>query len=264
MSALRDAATAGSLNAMRRAEDVLDLAVTDRVALDRRARIFELAEALFQSIRMQLSVARYKAISVDRGANLDTLDAPLNNRLWLEQKFTELRRMPDESERSRELDRMVNWTDPGPGGFYDDLGNPVQQPHLLRGRGYQADPAFWESSLTGFASNRALRSSWWTHAESLFDAPLEMHYQDLDRNAQYKIRVVYGGDSPRIKVGLVANGRIEIHPLMAKPMPVQPLEFEIPREATATGELTLSWRREPGLGGNGRGCQVSEVWLIRK
>jgi hypothetical protein len=263
MSELRNQA-AGSLHAMKRAEDVLELAVTGRVASDRRARIFELAEALFQSIRMQLSVPRYKAIAVDRGANLDTVDAPLNNRLWLEEKFNELRRMPDESERLKELDRIVHWTDPGPGGFYDDLGNPARQPHLLRGRGYRADPAFWESSLVGFASDRTLRGSWWTQAESLFDAALEMRYQNLDRGARYKIRVVYGGDSPRVRIRLMANDRIEIHPLISKPMPVRPLEFDVPGEATATGELTLSWSREPGLGGNGRGCQVSEVWLIRK
>ena len=46
----------------------------------------ELAEALYQSIRMQLSVERYKAISVGRGANLDTIDVPLNNRRWLKQR----------------------------------------------------------------------------------------------------------------------------------------------------------------------------------
>jgi hypothetical protein len=264
MSELRRAAAAGSLNAVKRAEEVLDLAVTSRVAGDRRARIFELAEALFQSIRMQLSVPRYKAIAVERGANLDTVDAPLNNRVWLEGKFTELRRMPEENERLKELERIVHWTDPGPGGFYDDLGNPAQQPHLLRGRGYRADPAFWESPLVGFAGDRTLRTSWWTQAESLFDEALRLRYQDLDRGAEYKIRVVYGGDSPRVKIRLMANDRIEIHPLIAKPMPVRPLEFDIPREATATGELTLSWSREPGLGGNGRGSQVSEIWLIRK
>src|SRR6185295_10485517 len=55
---------------MTKAEALLD--EPGRVAEDWRARIFELAEALFQSIRMQLSVSRYKAISVDRGANLDT------------------------------------------------------------------------------------------------------------------------------------------------------------------------------------------------
>ena len=30
------------------------------------------------------------------------------------------------------------------------------------------------------------------------------------------------------------------------------------------GELTLRWYREPGQGGNGRGCQVAEVWLIKQ
>jgi hypothetical protein len=212
---------------------------------------------------MQLSVPWYKAISVDRGANLDTIDVPLNNRMWLKARFAELRQTTDEAERLRGIDAIVNWTDPGPGGFYDDLGNPLQQPHLVRGVGYQKDPAFLESSLVGFAYRPAQRSSWWTHAESLVDAPLQMRYADLDRSAQYKIRVVYGGDSPNTKIRLTANG-VEVHPLMTKPTPVRPVEFDIPRQATEKGELDLSWNREAGLGGNGRGSQVSEVWLIRK
>ena len=261
---LRNAKATGSLSAMKRAEATLDRAPTDQVAKDWRARIFELAEALFQSIRMQLSVSRYKAISVDRGANLDTVDAPLNNRVWLEQRFAQVRRITDESERLKELDRIVNWTDPGPGGFYDDLGNPGRQPHLVRGLEYTRDPAFLESPLVGFAANAAWRTSWRTHAESLNDAPLRMRYEGLDRNAEYRIRVVYAGDSPRVRIRLVADDAVEIHPLIAKPVPVKPLEFDIPKRATEQGELTLSWYREPGLGGNGRGCQVAEVWLIRK
>jgi hypothetical protein len=62
----------------------------------------------------------------------------------------------------------------------------------------------------------------------------------------------------------VANDNLEIHPLIAKPSPYQPLEFDIPPAATASGELTLTWSAEPGLGGNGRACQVSEVWLSKK
>ena len=108
------------------------------------------------------------------------------------------------------------------------------------------------------------RSSWFNAAESLFDQPLRMRYTDLDAQAHYKVRVVYGGDMLKVPVRMVANGSVEIHPYWTKPNPPMPLEFDIPREATATGELTLSWRREPGLGGNGRGCQVSEVWLMRK
>jgi hypothetical protein len=51
---------------------------------------------------------------------------------------------------------------------------------------------------------------------------------------------------------------------MLKPQPVRPVEFDIPRAATSGGELNLSWYGEAGLGGNGRGCQVAEVWLIKK
>ena len=76
--------------------------------------------------------------------------------------------------------------------------------------------------------------------------------------------MVYGGDAPKKKIRLVANDRIEIHPLMVKPVPFRPIEFAIPKEATAERQLNLSWYGEPGLGGNGRGCQVSEVWLIKE
>jgi hypothetical protein len=59
MEELRAARTLGSLRAMERAEKVLEKAVTDRVAAPLRQRIFELAEAQFQSIRAQLDVERY-------------------------------------------------------------------------------------------------------------------------------------------------------------------------------------------------------------
>ena len=71
---------------------------TARWPTDLRARVFELAEALFQSIRMQLSVPRYKAIDVGRGATLDTIDQVLNNRLWLE---AAVRRDPQARDRAR-------------------------------------------------------------------------------------------------------------------------------------------------------------------
>jgi hypothetical protein len=252
--ALRGARRDGAVQAMAEAERVLDQIATSRVATDHRARVFELAEALFQSIRMQLSVPRYKAISVDRGANLDTIDAPLNNRVWLKLRFDELREVSEETKRLAGIDEILNWTDPGPGGYYDDLGDTTRQPHLVRGEG----------TIVGFGPSGMRRRSWWDHAEALYDAPLRMHYVGLDPKAHYKIRVVYAGENPRRKLRLVAGAKWEVHPLMEKPAPLRPLEFEIPHEATEHGELDLEWRGEPGLGGSGRGCQVSEVWLIRK
>jgi hypothetical protein len=240
--------------AMRKLRGTRDTAATEAIlnhAIDRpvapavHARIFELAEALFQSIGMQLSVSRYKAIAEDRGANLDTLDVPLNDRLWLAHRFAESRKDP------AEIDRILNWTDPGPGGFYDDLGDLTRQPHLVSGE-------------TSLEYRPKWRKSWWTYAESLYENPLRMHYTGLDPGAQYRIRVVYAGDSLGRKIRLVAGGAIEVHPLIRKPQPVRPVEFDIPRAATDKGTLDLAWYGEPGLGGNGRGCEVSEVWLIKK
>ncbi len=261
------------LDQLRKAREVNDTAITllrsglaavEETPMPRwRARLFELAEALFQSIRMQLSVARYKAISTDRGATLDTIDVPLNSRQWLQARYAEILKMTNKEEQFEAIDEIVNWEDPGPGGFYDDLGDTTRQPHLVKGKPYAEDPAFLESPLVEFSYRPTLRKSSWTSAGSLGDAPLRMHYDRLDRNAEYKIRVIYAGDSPNIKIKLVANGSIEIHPLMQKPNPVKPIEFAIPREATASGELNLEWTREQGLGGNGRGCQVSEIWLMK-
>jgi hypothetical protein len=261
---LRAAPRAGALAALGEAESLLDRVVAERDLDPRRTRVFELAEALFQSIRMQLSVERYKAIAVGRGANLDTVDMPLNNRLWLKQRFAEIRQLPDEAARRKGILEIVNWTNPGPGGFYDDLGQPGRQPHLVRGLGFEKDPASLESPLMSFYYNPSYPVSWWTFAESLNDAPLRMRYTGLDRTAQYKIRVVYAAEAPKWRVKLVADDSLEVHGLMVKPNPVRPVEFDIPAQATADGELNLSWYREPDAGANGRGCQVSEVWLIKK
>jgi hypothetical protein len=263
---LQQARRRGALAAMEAAERALDADSLTPRARDLRARVFELAEALFQTIGMQLSVPRYQAIAVGRGANLDAIDYGLNDRAWFKDRFGEIRALPNESDRLRKIDELVNWTNPGPGGFYDDLGDLRQQPHLVLGEGFEKDPEFRSSALVGFGSRRpdqGWRMSWFNNAESLFDAPLRMRYTDLDPGARYKIRVVYGGDTPRIPIRLVANGNIQIHDFIQKPSPVATLEFDVPEEATRAGSLTLEWTRPAGLGGSGRGCQLSEVWLIR-
>jgi hypothetical protein len=218
---------------------------------------------------MQMSVPLYKAISRDRGATLDNLDLPLNNRGWLKQRFVEIRQLGDEGARLRAIDSVVNWSDSGPGGYYDDLGNPSMQPHLVRGADYASDPGHLLHPLVGFAGDAwehgEWRNSWWTDAESMFDAPVELHYAGLDRTAHYSLRVVYGGEARRNRrMRLVANDRFEIHPYIPIERLTEPMQFDIPPEATASGELTLRWTKTPGLGGSGRGCQIAEVWLTRR
>ncbi len=281
MEQLREAGRTGSLLAVQEAESLLDLALTRPVSRDLRSRLFELGEALFQSVRVQLSVDRYQAISAGRGANLETADVPLNNRLWLKQRFTAIRGMESEADRLEAIEEIVNWTNPGPGGFYDDLGNLSRQPHLVRGPGYPSDPAHLASSYvnlgpTGFGErvvqgeiHRRAASfeqeiaypiSWWRTAGTLYDQPLRLEYQDLDPQARYRVKFVYGGGTTQIR--LVADGRYEIHPWMNRPSPAAPLEFDIPFAATADGRLELNFMGEPG-GGAGRGTDVAEIWLMK-
>ena len=269
MSRLRQAGRLGTREAMREAEAILDRAVSAPVAQDLRTRVFSLAEALFESIRMQLSVRRYRAIGVSRGANLDAIDTPLNDAPWLKVQFARIRRLKTEAERRRALDRIVNWTNPGPGGFYDDLGNPVAEPHLVRGPGYPTDPEFLHSELDSFVSvagqpSPPLRISWLRYALSASDAPLRMRYTGLDPHARYRVRVTYSGRPSKEKIVLTADGKWRVHPPLLKPFPIHPLEFAIPRAATADGTLTLTWKRAVPGGPAGRGVEIAEVWLIRE
>jgi hypothetical protein len=251
---------------LEEARSILQQSLTQSASGSLRARVLELGEALFQSIRMQLAVERYRAEAVVRGANLDTLDYPVSDAPWLLLKISEITREPDAAKQVAAIRALLARTDPGPGGFYDELGNAANRRHLLPGEGAEQDPEFRATPLTGFRYPDPFGShaplAWKRWAESLFDAPLKMRYTGLNTQARYRLRVVYSGDQPKRKIRLVANDHLEIHPYALRPWPPAPQEFDIPAEATAAGELNLAWTGEPNLGGDGRGCQVSEVWLI--
>jgi hypothetical protein len=62
----------------------------------------------------------------------------------------------------------------------------------------------------------------------------------------------------------MANDKIEVMPPTPKNLEFRPVELDIPKTATASGELRLTFTKPAGLGGNGRGVQISEMWLIRQ
>lgn len=269
MQRLRAAKQSGSLAAMAQAEDALRRADTTAVATDWRIRTYALAEALYQSTRMQLSVDKYQAIGPERGASLDGLETPINNRMWLYDEFARIRQVANEPARLQEIDKVVRYSDPGPGGFYDDLGAPGRQPHLVRPANYDQESGFrYASGTTGFGRRPGWKLSWMSHAESYYESPMSLKYANLDPTARYKVRVVFGGDfsnrEPQTQIKIVANDGLEVAPYTEKPLPVKPLEFAIPAEATRGGSLTLTFVPPPNQRGAGRGVQVSEVWLIRE
>lgn len=98
---------------------------------------------------------------------------------------------------------------------------------------------------------RLPRSSWRFFERGSFlptaraAAPLEMIYRGLDPKARYRLRVIYAPEKLG-RVALTANERFALHPLMEKTVQTAPLEFEIPAEATAGGELRLAWTGSGG------------------
>jgi len=96
---LKTAPQLGVPAALELADKILDKAIKEPVGRDLRARVFELAEALFQSIHMQLSVPRYQAIAVGRGANLDEIDKPLAHVGDMKKRLQEIRELASEAEK---------------------------------------------------------------------------------------------------------------------------------------------------------------------
>ena len=179
-------------------------------------------------------------------------------------RFASIRNEPKEAERLTLLNEVLTRTDPGPGGFYDDLGDPTRQPHLVPNSvPFAENPDFRKSVFTSFDFRADRPREWWTNVLCMYDGSLKMHYDGLDPRARYRVRFVYSAEPTRkVQIRLEADDQT-LHDWMIKPDEMTPQEFDIPASATADGELNLRWTRETGLGGNGRGCQVAEVFLLR-
>ena len=263
MEALRQTPALGVEAALRLAQAAL-APPAETPAAELRQRVFTLAGNLFRHIGLQLSVPLYGALNWERGANLDRIDLPLNDRLWLGREFARIRALPADQQAAA-LQAILDWDSPPPGAFYDDLGNPRREPHLPRGAGFRADPEFFRSTIDGVADytpGGGWRWSQLTYAEALYEAPLRLRYQGLDPSRRYRLRVVYAGEDYALPLCLTANRSLEIHPPWQRASNPQTMEFELPAEATRSGALELEWSRPEGLGGSGRGRQIAEVWLF--
>ena len=266
MDQLQQAEARGSFNVMAEAERILDRAVQQPIATTWRTRIFQLAEALFQSIQMQLSVRLYQGQAEVRGANLDGLDYPLNDRLWLQERFAEIRQRPDEAARLAGIEQILQWTNPGPGGFYDDLSNPFLQSHLVHSLRFEEDPEFRSTPLRRFPYRKhpgVLRRAWRTYTGAWSYGSFQMRYSGLDPNARYRLRIVYPPTVSEVNLHLTANDGVEVHASLAKQDPPLPREFDLPPQATQTGQLVLTWHGDASQGGNPGTLGVSEVWLMK-
>jgi len=264
MDILRTASETGSLKAIQKAERTLQRARKRPVAVDYKKKCEYLADELFKNIGSQTYVGKHGAQHRTRGAFMDGIDEPLNNAAWLFAQFKEIRNITSEAERLNAIDKVINRTNPGPGGFYDNMGSHSSMHRIVNDVAWEDDPGTLRSPRIAFyykvdePKDRDLPLAWKNQACVIYETPLRLFYDNLDPTAKYKIRVAYTGKRGK-KIRLVANGVYRIHGLLDTFEP--PIrEFDIPVEATSGGKLVLTWTCGEGR----RGSQVAEIWLIRK
>jgi hypothetical protein len=95
-----------------------------------------------------------------------------------------------------------------------------------------------------------------------------MSYTGLDKEASYRVRLVYikGGDAGKSTFRLTATGGDGLTALVHGPLAVNAtaaFEFAVPQSATRGGKVQLDCHGPRGTGGMGRCCQISEVWLLK-
>lgn len=263
LRSLRGEGTAASRVATAR--QALSAGVPDGEERLLHQQLEQLAGQLFHEIGLQLSVPKYGASNWERGANLDRIDTPLNDRSWLEHAMGQALQASSDVDREARLMRIADWQTPPAGSFYDDLGDPTNEAHLVRGASWLQDPEMYHRAIDGIADRTLAqdwRLSWLSYAETLYEDPLSLHYEDLDPEASYTLRVTQAGEDYSLPMSIVANGLVAQSLRMRR---TNPEEFvvPIPQEALQGRTLTISWLRQPGAGGSGRGGQVAEVWLLK-
>jgi len=176
---------------------------------------------------------------------------------WLSREIGRASSAESTEEKRRILDGVVNYERPGEGSFYDDAGNRDHQPHLRKGRSYNASQ--WMDP-----SNRPSQN---TIAYSFDDGKgVTFEYDGLDPKASYKLRLTLvaprregSGQIPRTQ-HVVADGYYLARDVEVPLYTAKQVEFDIPRRLTEDGKLEVWFEK----GSSGLATIVSEIWLIKK
>jgi hypothetical protein len=259
---LRSESQTGSLKAIQKAEKTLQRAKKP-VAADYKKKCDYLADELFKNIGSQTYVEKHGAQRRTRGAFMEGIDEPLNNAAWLFAQFKQIRSITSEAERLNAIDKVINRTNPGPGGFYDNMGAHSSLHRIVRDVPWEDDPGTLRSPRIAFyytvdsSGDRDFPLAWKNQVGTIYETPLSLSYDNLDPDATYSVRIAYTGRRGK-EVRLVADDKYPVHDLIRTMEP--PIrEFPVPKEATQDGRLVLTWTCGEGR----RGSQLSEIWLIR-
>ena len=230
--------------------------------------------------------------------NINSIDQPLSDAAFLLDQLELIsKRWPDHGDdagRAAAIRALLDWEEPGPGGFYDNLAprsalDSTANIHLDPGQGAREDPAYYFSPLTTAEAAKVSskehdnathpRLSWQSSAMAFYDSSIKLDYYPIDARANYTLEIVFVTKAPRktpAAAGSTAASYLEQMQLLANshilrdfflpPYPMQKLILPVPAAAVAAsdGVLTIECRQHSGLGGTGRTCNIAEVWLRKQ
>ena len=234
--------------AMDSALAVVNRADNSPVSPELRRKISDLCEALYKSIGLQTSVPLYKARGYERGAVLDFVDYPLNNRWWLADEFKKVSEMTDKTAAYQRIQRISHWEHPGPGSYYDDVSSVSKGPRVETISDDATDIAWWDDGRS------RQRLSFQTFQESP-----RLQYTDLDPHGRYKIQVCGQGDAL-----LRVDGQ-RVSPVIYNKDGEGFKEWVLPLSATGDGKIIVSFDEPEESGLNWRKhSKISDIWLIKQ
>lgn len=245
---LSQAKVLGSEKAMSLALEKVNQAVQRPAAPELRQKVVDYCEALYQSIGLQTSVAKYKASGAERGAILDFIDYPLNNRWWLEDEFAKIRKMADEAVKLERINIIATWENPGPGSYYDNISDQLKGPRVKTKTEDATDVAWWDNGL----SRRRLSTQ-------LFQNFPKLEYEDLDPKGSYTIRISGQGDA------LLRVDGVRVRPVIYNKGVEEFKEFQLNPKFISDGKISISFDEPEESHLNWRQhSKVFDIWLLKK
>lgn len=244
------------------AEEILSQADSAPVHAEWKRKAEQLADRLFESIGYQTSVPKYGASGYERGCMIDYINYPLNNRWWIEDQFALVRQLPTKDDQLAKIEKIVDWENPGHGGYYEALGHVGKSLHMIKllnagdaMRHYHQLPMPTQRNI-GPARNK-LRMSFHIYHD---DLPT-LKYNSLDPKGHYTVKLFAQRESPLQIDGQLAK---KIHTGEQFDQ-VTEQEFEVPASAIADGQIELSWAKldEKHLNWRQR-HYVTDVWIVRQ
>ncbi|MEQ8882912.1 MAG: hypothetical protein RLQ12_24945 [Cyclobacteriaceae bacterium] len=184
-------------------------------------------------------------------------------------------------KRKELLTMIIDYENPGEGGFYDNLGTANHAPNVVTGYPYDHGQPYVSEML----SEENLPSQRSMHFTQDEDQGVTLHYKGLDPKAKYSLRLTLVRPWFQERYAMRMNQKSQSiyadDHLLARnvELPLQVSDFftyKIPASVTKDGELIIRFEKSPDVAvgdrvsveqwrnSGGWGTIVSETWLIRE